>query len=73
MFLKIVFTRGFITSSAGGNRFSLPVFLAQPLVEGDPLLPACKNDDFYWPPNTSGFKKRQGKYVHNCHYRASVY
>jgi hypothetical protein len=35
MFLKIIFTIGFIPSTSGGNRFSLAIFLAQPPVEID--------------------------------------
>jgi hypothetical protein len=33
MFLKIIFTSGFVTSTASGNRFLLAVFLTQPPVE----------------------------------------
>jgi hypothetical protein len=35
MFLKIIFTSGFITSTASGNRFPMVVFLTQPSVEID--------------------------------------
>jgi hypothetical protein len=35
MFLKIIFTSGFIISTASGNRFSLTVFLTQPPLEID--------------------------------------
>jgi hypothetical protein len=55
MFLKIIFTSGFITSTASESRFSLAVFLTQPPVKsiftGDPQLPAYKNDDFSLAPS----------------------
>jgi hypothetical protein len=35
MFLKIIFTCGFITSTASENQFSLAVFLTQPPMEID--------------------------------------
>jgi hypothetical protein len=35
---KSIFTGGFITSTASENRFT-----------GGLQLPACKNNDFYWP------------------------
>jgi hypothetical protein len=35
MFLKIIFTVGFITSTVSGNRFPLAIFLPQPPVEID--------------------------------------
>jgi hypothetical protein len=35
MFLKIIFTNGFITSTASENRFPLAVFLTQPPVKID--------------------------------------
>jgi hypothetical protein len=48
MFLKIIFTSGFITSTASGNRFSLAVFNYLPLKMVILLA-----------PNTDGSKKGQ--------------
>jgi hypothetical protein len=54
MFLKIIFTSGFVTSIASGNRFPTDGFLNS-TASGNrfPLVvlsyPVCKNNDFYWP------------------------
>jgi hypothetical protein len=51
MFLKIIFTVGFIMSTASKNRVPLTVFLTQPPVEIDfhwRSCPSVKMTIFYW-------------------------